>query len=113
MKTLFKATLVAGALALSSLAASSPAAAQSFGFSFGTGGYGGYYSDYNYGRPYYGGYNYNRNCRLVTRVRYDRWGRPHRVRSQICRPMPRGYGYGYGYGRGAGYGYGPGYGYGW
>jgi len=103
MKTLFKATLVAGALALSSLAASSPAAAQSsFGFSFGT--YGGdYYGNYNYGRPYYGNY-YNRNCRLVTRVRYDRWGYPHRVRTQVCRPYRAPYRAGYGY---------PGYGYGW
>jgi hypothetical protein len=95
-----KASLIAGALALSSLGLSSPAAAQvSFGVQFGTGydyGYPNY--GYDYRRPYYGNYYRARNCRYVTRVRHDRWGYPRYVRTLQC---PRGYpGYGYGYGWG-------------
>jgi hypothetical protein len=107
MKNLVKAALIAGGLAISSFAVSSPAAAQaSFGFSYSQ-GYPGYYDRGYYGRPYYGpGYyrpGYGRNCRMVTRVRYDRWGYPRYVRNYICRPGVRA-GYGYGY-RGGYYGY--------
>ena len=99
MKTLIKSALVAGALALSSFAVSTPAAAHvSFGFSYGN-GYG--YDNYYRGRPYYAA-PVRRNCRPVTRVRYDRFGYRHFVRTVVCRPPVRGYGYGY---RG-GYGYG-------
>jgi hypothetical protein len=113
MRNLIKPMLVAATIGLSSLAVSTPASAQSFGFyadSYGnTGVYGGYnygYGNYGYGAPYYGRpyYSNYRNCRFVTRVRYDRWGRPYRARTQICRPAPR-YGYGYGYGYGYPYGY--------
>jgi hypothetical protein len=96
MKTLIKSALVAGALAVSSFAVTTPAAAQvSFGFSYGN-GYG--YDNYYRGRPY--ATQYRRNCRPVTRVRYDRFGYRHFVRTVVCRPPARGYGYrgGYGYG---------------
>jgi hypothetical protein len=98
MKTLIKSALVAGALALSSVAVSTPAAAQvSFGFSYGNGyGYG--YDNYYRGRPYAN--QYRRDCRPVTRVRYDRFGYRHFVRTVVCRPA-----LGYGYGAGYGYGY--------
>jgi len=101
MKTLIKTALVAGALALSSFGASTPAAAQSFGFSYSYGDpyYRGAYGPGYYGRPY-AAPRYARNCRPVTRVRYDRWGYRHFVRTVVCRP--RGYGYGYG---GPGYGW--------
>jgi hypothetical protein len=87
MKNLFKATMVAGALALSSFGISSPAAAQvSFGFSYG--------SPY-YGRPYYGSYGYNRYCRPITTVQYDAFGYAYPVTTYEC---PRAYRYGVGLG---------------
>jgi hypothetical protein len=104
MKTLIKTALVAGALALSSFAVTTPASAQSFGFSYSYGNpYGGYYDRGYYGRPYYAPPRYARNCRPVTRVRFDRWGYRHFVRTVVCRP-PYGRAYGY-YGRGPGYGW--------
>jgi len=93
MKTIAKAAL--GALALASLgvAGTTPANAQSFGFSFGTGpAYGGYYySDpcygpyayrpgycyrpaYRYYRPYYRPYTYGYRDRYWDRGRYYRGG---------------------------------------
>jgi hypothetical protein len=87
MKMFAKAGL--GVLALTALgvAGSTPADAQSFGFSFGTGPYG-YYGGY-YGRPYYGGSCYNRPY----------WARPNYCRPywpayRYSRPY---YSYGYGY----------------
>lgn len=99
MTTFIKAALIAGALAVTTVAVPAPAMAQryydngqryydngpSFGFSF------------NYGDP---GYRYGygpgyRNCRQVRQVWVDRWGYRHVAWRPVCRPAFRG-GYPYG-----------------
>ena len=97
MKNLFKAALIAGALAVSSFATTPAAAQVGFSFSYGT-------APYGYARGYA---PYDRSCRPVTRVRYDRYGYRRYVRTVVCQPAYRGgyYNYGTGYRPGYGYGY--------